>query len=373
MKKKIGIITYHAAYNYGSVLQAIATQEVVRQLGYIPEIINYRMIEQRRFYSLYRKNYGIKNWVKDIMQFPICNKRKQRAELFEKFIAERMNLSEEFSDPSQFKKISRMYDVIISGSDQIWNKHSCELEHNEWKFMNPYLLVGAQCKKISYASSIAQMSDEEIKKILPALKDICKISMREEESAKRIGLIFKRKISTVLDPTFLLTRSEWLNLLNIKDEKEENYILYYSLDGIVDMKKRINYLVEYAKKRNLRLVMVTPYSYLPRKEKFVELCPESGPIEFITLLMKAKTVITDSYHGTILSVNFKKDFYSLCKQGGAEFRKTDILKRIGLSERVVYNIADFLQKEYKCIDYITVEKRVMELREMSKNYLVGAI
>lgn len=76
--KKIGIITYHSAYNYGSVLQAYATQYAVKKLGYDSEIINYRMKEQRKSYALYRMNCGMKSLLKDLMQFPVQDKRKQR-------------------------------------------------------------------------------------------------------------------------------------------------------------------------------------------------------------------------------------------------------------------------------------------------------
>ena len=69
--ENIAIITYHAAYNYGSVLQAYATQFIVEKLGYGAEIINYRMQEQNYIYSLYRTKYGLKTFLKDLMQLPI--------------------------------------------------------------------------------------------------------------------------------------------------------------------------------------------------------------------------------------------------------------------------------------------------------------
>ena len=137
--KKIGIITYHSAYNYGSVLQAYATQYAVKKLGYDSEIINYRMKEQRKSYALYRMNCGMKSLLKDLMQFPVQDKRKQRVEKFEFFINTKLSLSKECSDLDEIEKIWNDYPIIISGSDQIWNKHSLEMEHNDIKFMYPYL------------------------------------------------------------------------------------------------------------------------------------------------------------------------------------------------------------------------------------------
>ena len=370
--KKVGIITYHAAHNYGSVFQAVATQKIVEQLGYQTQIINYRMKKQREFYSLYRTKLGYKNFIKDILQLPVHSKRKKRANKFEEFISSMMNLSKEFSEPEKMQKISEDYDVLISGSDQIWNKHSCEFEHNSWTFMKPYLLWGCKSKKVSYASSIAQMSDEEMERISPALNDFNYISMRERESAIRIEKMLSKSVENVLDPTLLLNKSEWIRLIGI-NEQEENYILYYSLDGINDMKKRIKYLILFAKKKGLKLKIVTPYCYFPCNDKCVEIHPEYGPAEFLISLKNAKIVVTDSYHGTLFSINFGKDFYSLCKKGGAEFRKTDILERLELDDRIIYDINQLNIKEFFPINYKSVNENLELWRTRSINYLQYAI
>ena len=79
MKQRIGIITYHSAYNYGSALQALATQEAVSRITETKaEIINYRTDEQKRVYALYRKMHGPKIFLEDCALFPIQGKRKKR-------------------------------------------------------------------------------------------------------------------------------------------------------------------------------------------------------------------------------------------------------------------------------------------------------
>ena len=201
----IGIITYHSAYNYGSAFQAYATQRAVETLGFDAEIINYRMLEQRRFYSLYKPfKFGKSAVAKDLLQLPIHAKRKKRQQEFEKFFSGFMKLSKEFSEPKDIAQIWNKYDIVISGSDQIWNKHSCELEHNDWKYMEPYLLKGYAGKKISYASSTASMNDSELNRILPYIKQFSYISMREKSSAERMTKLLGRQVENVLDPTFLL-------------------------------------------------------------------------------------------------------------------------------------------------------------------------
>ena len=371
---KVGIITYHAAYNYGSVMQALATQYTINKLGYNPTILNYRMKKQKDFYTLYRTKFGFKSFVKDIMQLPIHKRRKNREKKFESFFEKFFVLSKEFSDPSMIKVLSKDFDCIISGSDQLWNKHSCEFESNSWEYMYPYLLKDCMCKKISYASSIAQMTDEELGIIIPYIKEFSFVSMRESTSAERLEKLTSKKTYKVLDPTFLLDKQEWISVLGLKYHKpKRGYILYYSLDGINDMIKRMPILKEFSNIWNMDLQIVTPFSYLPCKDKSVSIHPEYGPLEFMNALLNAEVVITDSYHGTILSMNFNKNFFSLCKKGGAEFRKTDILNRVGAENRAIFDINDIFRKKSENIDYCVVNSNIEKLRKESKEYLIKAL
>ena len=89
-KMKIGIITYHSAYNFGSVLQAAATQYAVNKLGYETEILNYRMESQYDFYKLSRKK-GIKSIIKKLLYGKKIKELEERELRFEKFITEKMH------------------------------------------------------------------------------------------------------------------------------------------------------------------------------------------------------------------------------------------------------------------------------------------
>ena len=371
--KKIGIITYHSAYNYGSVLQAYATQYAVKKLGYDSEIINYRMKEQRTSYALYRMNCGMKSLLKDLMQFPVQDKRKQRVEKFEFFINTKLSLSKECSDLDEIEKIWNDYPIIISGSDQIWNKHSLEMEHNDIKFMYPYLLKGYSGKKVSYASSIANMSDQELEMILFDIKKFDYIAMRELESAKKMTNILDRKIEAVVDPTFLLRKEEWIDNMNIQESKDKDkYILYYSLGGIQPLKENTTVLRKIAQSKGLKIKIVTPFAYIKMDDEIIEMHPEIGPEEFLELIYNARMVVTNSYHGTILAVNLNKDVYSLCENFGSEFRKTDILKRIGLEDRIIYDI-NSLYNDYEKINYSKVNAVLEFLINNSYGYLKGAL
>lgn len=371
---KISIITYHSAYNFGSALQAFAMQTAVEKFAEDVKIINYRMEEQAEFYQhLYRTKYGIKTFIKDLTLFPLQKQRKLRAERFERFFKDNFKLTSEVSDPALAIKQLSSFDKAISGSDQIWNKHSCELRDNDWRYMDPYLLKGFEGIKISYASSVGNMTDKELQKIIPYLNKFNSLSFRESVSKKRMDKLLNVKSRTVLDPTFLLTRDEWIKAFKLKKNTAQKYILFYFLGGLVDFKNIMPEIKKISLKTNRKVKIIAPFVYLPVSNKWAEYDMEFGPIEFLEALYNADTVITSSYHGTILSVNFGKDVYSLCKKGGAEFRKTDILLRLGLGDRVINNIDDILNKSFEPINYDDVYKKLESLRQESYDYLKTAV
>lgn len=368
----IGILTYHSAYNYGSVLQAYATQCVLEKYFDRVEIINYRMLEQRKFYDLYRRKYGIRTLVKDLMQLPIHKSRKIRCSKFENFFDRYMRLSTEVSKPEEVYKFWNQYAIIVSGSDQIWNKHSHELENNQWEYMHPYLLKDFPGKKISYASSIANTTDEDLKKILPMLRSFDAISMREKNSQEKLSKQLNHKIEHVLDPTFLLDQNDWIRRLGLEIRMEEKYVLYYSLNGIAPTRERLPIIREYAKERGCKVKVITPFVYVASvRDDIVEICADVGPVDFLNMIYNACFVITDSYHGTILSVNFGKEVYSLCVEGGSEFRKTDILGQLGMERQIINDIRK-LSAVKDMVDYTEVHEKISTLKNRSLLYLERA-
>lgn len=370
----IGLLTYHSGYNYGSVLQAFATLTQLKKVDPSAKILNYRMREQGRFYRpTCRFDYGMKILVRDLLQLPVQSKKVQRAQKFEEFFENYFSLTSRVAEPEEVAEQWGKFDTLVSGSDQIWSKHSCEFEHNEWQYMDPYLLKGFSGRKISYASSIGSMTDEELQRILPELRYFDALSFRESSSAEKMTALLSSPVETVLDPTFLLTKDDWISNLKLQKNDSERYILVYSLGGPKQLLKLLPVISKLSKKRDCKAKVVTPFAYLPHPDKHIEYHPEYGPIEFLNALYNAEAVVTDSYHGTVLSVNFGKDFYSVCGVGGAEFRKTDILNRLGLQERIVYDAAAIPELDLSPIDYTAVYAKLTDMRQHSMNYLTTAL
>ena len=371
----IGLLTYHSGYNYGSVLQAYATLCQLKKIDSSALIINYRMREQSRFYRpTCRLDYGIKTTVQDMLQFPVQKKKILRAQKFESFFATYLDMTPQVEEPEEVASQWQQFDTLVSGSDQIWNKHSCELAHNDWRYMDPYLLKKFCGKKISYASSIGNMTDIELKRICRDIKCFDALSFREASSAERVERILNRPVATVLDPTFLLSRDEWVNRLHISKRKER-YLFAYFLGGPKKLVWLLPVLSKLAARYECPVKLVAPFAYLPCADKRIKYYTEYGPQEFLEAIYNAEMVITDSYHGTILSVNLEKEFYSVCYVGYAEFRKTDILERLGLGERVITEERrgeDLLNVVSSQINYTVVQEKLSPLRQYSVNYLKAA-
>ena len=372
MNKRVGLITYHAAYNYGSVFQAYALSKAIQGLGYDCEIINYRMQSQRDYYQLYRTKYGVKTLIKDLMKLPLHNERKERNAKFEKFI-KKFPLSAEIQEPEKAIETMNKYPVIVSGSDQIWNKHSCELHWSDWKYMDPYLLRGYKGKKLSYASSYGNMSSSELNRIAQDIRNIEFVSMRESSSAKTMSKLLNRNIPWVVDPTFLLHSSDWKGLMSTSKKNSEPYIFYYALDSYKQMIERRKVLLRISEKYNMKIHVLAPRAYYSPKKGKIVLVPALGPEEFLSELQNADVVITDSYHGTILSINLQKEVYSLCTEGGSEFRKTDILANLGLQDRIISSVDQIANTNFAPINYSAVNEKLDNYREKSLDYLKMAL
>ena len=369
MLKEIGLITYHAAYNYGSVLQAWATQCKVEQLGYKCKIINYRMKTQKEHYSMIRFT-GPRAFINDAFMLTVWKKKKLRAERFENFIKVNMNLTEEKNKPEDIN-FNDDFSIIISGSDQIWNKYSNELRKVDWKYMQPYLLKGFKGKNISYASSISNMKNDDIMKIIDEIKEFDYLSFREKKSANLISIMTDRDVSTVLDPTFLLDRNQWISSFDLQEKNEEKYVLFYSLTDKGVIKKAINLLNKF-RENGYKIKYITPYAKLKFMEEYED-CRDYGPVEFLDAIYNADTIVTDSYHGTILSINLQKEFYSINGNYESDMRKLDILSKLKLERRIINWNTTFEMLKTDAIDYIEVGEKIEKLRKESCDYLIEAL
>lgn len=319
---KVGIITFHASHNYGSMLQAYALQHIVTRLGHECEIINFRTQRQRKFYRPFFCREGLKNKLKLIL-FPkqaINEYKKYR--LFENFLKNRYKLTKKIYTTSEsLKEETFKFDAYISGSDQIWNPSA--FDHDESYFLG-FVKSGL---KIAYAPSMGpfprnQASNCYKDTLIQHLPSYSHISVREEQSSKCIEELTGIRANVTLDPTLLLESEEWNKLAGHQPLIKGEYIFLYTPWGEYDIYSKA---VEIAEKLGLKLVISMPHYIreLAYKSNIIYKI-DTGPEEFLNLLKFSKFVISGSFHAVVFSIIMQKPFYAI--GGNDDSRIMNLLK-----------------------------------------------
>ncbi len=361
---KIGTMTFFGSHNYGSVLQAYALQQFVVDLFRAHKspceyrIIGFRSAEQQ---ALYRppKADSPKNLVKRLMYLPYRKKIDLQHDKFERFIAERLFVTEPFSDPAALPERAADFDVLLSGSDQVWNVRAKD-------FSYAYLLEGCSGKKISYAASLGPLpidrSRFDAERYAALLRDFTSVSVREAQSREALGAFMDAdRIAIMPDPVFLLSAEEWRKLE--RDPVPDRYILFYCLEP---SRAQIGLAKRAAKQLGLPVVITGYRNKNDWINPFVKLY-DAGPSDFLSLVDRAVLVLTSSFHGTAFSLIFGKPFLAI--DGMADARIRDLLIRFGAERNSIAADARELTVPPVIADAETV---ICGERAKARAYLEGA-
>lgn len=375
MNKKGGILTFHAAYNYGSCLQAYALQTFLNKNNNIKfDIINYRPYNQYGMYNLVNFRFFNKGvFIKNIYNLFNFKKIVNRNKKYNEFIHKYYSLSnEKYLNEKELSEIINNYDTIVCGSDQIWNLSDSTYDRSLAYYLE--LEKKFEGNAIAYAPSFGNTINNIKKNKLFNIKyldNFDHLSFRESDvvkTMKEMGF----DSALVLDPTLLLDKNEWEKLIGPPIIKEP-YIFYYSLNCKP-------YSINFTKKisKNTGLPIVTSFMHPRETFKKIKIYGESGPLEFLNLLYYSTLVCSNSFHGMVFSIIFQKDFYAVFDEdnGGKmirENRKASLLEQLGL----INHMASFSKyadlSEIKRTNYDEVNKKLKELQKVSSEYLLNAI
>jgi putative sterol carrier protein len=360
--KRIGIVTFFKANNYGVCLQAIATSEFLKRQGYEVDIINYiNPYEHRIFKWSYKENDKIIGYVTSLMKNILLGKKKYYNKGF-KNVENYYHLTERCA--TKIEQVQDMkYDILIAGSDQIWNPLITG-------GIDPVFLLqfGKAERRISVASSLGSKEPTETENNIfkEAFKKFSYISVREQYAKKCLQDLTDKKIKVLMDPTFLFNKKEWVDLLGKKSKAfdiKEKYILTYFISS-----KKSSYqdrVLEYSKKFNCPVwsIQFTNYTWKVTNKKIMGASIE----DFIALFMNAQLILTDSFHGTAFSINLNRNFVPF-KHSENPLRIVNLLQNLGIAERL-----DMPAEGYKEINYDEVNNKLEVLREDSKEWLLNAV
>lgn len=362
---KVGIITFHASHNYGSMLQAYALQQTVLSLGHECEIINLRTAIQKSLYKPFFKLPGWRRKIKALAYPKLAYADYRKHRLFEDFLQKNLILTDnEYHSATELAAANLDFDAYISGSDQIWNT-GC------WDFDTAYFLdFCTKGKKIAYATSMGPSPLSDVTNLLygviqRAIKDYDAVSVREAGSAKMIKNITGNNVVITADPTLLISKQQWDSLAGELPIVGGEYILLYT--PWQDKHKALYEIAaKTAEEKQIKVICTIPDGYrLWYKRNNFKYFTAVGPIEFLNLLKYSQAVLCGSFHAVVFSLIFGKPFYAY--KGIADSRISHLLKLIGLEK-----CADSIDS-MECIDFSQTYEKLKPFIESSRRFLKDSL
>ncbi|MDO4317093.1 MAG: polysaccharide pyruvyl transferase family protein [Lachnospiraceae bacterium] len=375
LDKRVGILDIPWINNFGACLISYALQEAVKDLGYHPEIINYRP----QNFSGKRADLqrALKKQKQKIKRLIRRKKKESRsvgegslyAKKFESFRAKHLIYSKPCD--AELSVNTPLYPRYIVGSDVVW-KPARIASHEK----NAYFLTFApeNSVKIAYAASIGTDDPE----LLAGVENIFRehldsfdsISVREKTSCEYLRQFTEKPIERCIDPTILLEKSAYSGLADAaEDPLEGNYLFLYVLGSMPE--DAVAYVNTLARKLELPIVYYGTKDYPCDKALLRKDCIADGPAEFLSRIKNAKYVITDSFHGTVFSVLFHKNFYTFGR-GKISIRMTDLLALLGTQECFVRDFST-LPYEFPEIDFAGIDRLLEKERNCGLQYLSQAL
>lgn len=301
--KRIGIMTFYGAKNFGANLQAYALQTVLSQ-QFSVAIINYKSRSiHKAYYQKKDLKEIVKDFIKSIVFYKYISRVKKKRKLFEEFNSKYTESTRIYTSEDIFQ-INEEFDIVISGSDQVWNDR---LLSGDWNYLLPFL---DSSKKYSYAASfggktIKEENKEIYKKLISSYQSILLRENSGIEVLRQIG-IDNHNVKVVSDPVFLMSQTEWKKRLSLSGTRTNDYILIliiaketYSIEYASELSKEMNCHVKFININDSRNGLVSDFDNII----------EVGPIEFLNLIINAKCVVTTSFHALAFSLIFNTPFF----------------------------------------------------------------
>lgn len=358
---KVAVITRHGISNYGSLLQTIATQQVIEQLGHSCVIIDYIREDetyiQHEMTLLKRKPTWYNNPIKRMIYLFLRLPESVFAGIkFEKAQKKYLKLTSRYTTLEQLSHNTPSADIYMTGSDQVWGL----VENGTYD--STYCLDFTNEKKIAYAASFghANMDDQTKSYYKKLLSQYAHIAVREDSAVKilkDIGL----EATQVLDPTLLMDKSYWNRYLS--DVGKKDYLLIYQLHND---KKLGKYAEEVAKEKGLDLIRISASFHQIVREGTFKYIPEIG--EFLSYIKNARCMITDSFHGTAFAINFNTPFIEILPNNNTGSRNMSILKLTKLTDRILKDFDDIDMID-RSVDFSYANNVLASEREKSINIL----
>lgn len=367
---KVGIVTFNDAYNYGAYLQEYALQQHLKKNGIQVQVLNYQNAEFAQLYKWSNNPFrraGIKQKIKIlgnlVLRPSLYQKRRKKNQLFIRAISDEIELTPEFDNPETLDQSK--FDFFISGSDQVWNVRMTS--YNLYYLLN---FVTDNSKKISYAGSFGrtEFDEADVQLFQRELGTFSSLLVREKSGQQLLTQKCGLRSEVVLDPTFLLNKSDWETFSKHSTSvahPDKPYIVIYIVSKPTNL---FDAALNFADKNGYEIVMLGRNSGIKHNGRYIRASIDVGPREFIGLLNGAEAIFTTSFHGTILSLNLGKRFYyELSKEKhNNNARIVDVVQKFGVADHEI--LSRKVDGELTT-DWSFVNSRLKEERDISMTLL----
>ena len=387
--KRIGIVSCYFQHNYGSMLQALATQMALDKLNYENETVdisgfNHEIKKAKLLYFakasltsdiLLSKLGMAKNvLIKKFSKNEYAAMSRIRAEKFDDFSKKWFRMSSQYTSKRALgNSCKENYSSVLVGSDQLWLPGNIAADYYTLNF------VPETVNTIAYATSFGQSSlpKDSARKAALFLKKIRHIGVREESGQKLVKELAGRDVPVVCDPTLLFTGDEWLRIQKDKPIVEDKYILCYFLGNNPphrEFAKRLR------KETGCKIVALTHLDeFVKSDEGYADETPYNvDPADFLNLIRNATYVCTDSFHCSVFSMLYKKVFFTFRRyarktKSSTNSRLDTLFRLAGVSGRILEGTEDIQKCLSMEIDYDRVHQNFAKIREESYQYLQNAL
>jgi hypothetical protein len=361
---KVGIITFHAALNYGAVLQCYALQQAIGEMGYEVGVIDYTPWELDPVPPW--RGWGLRG------EHPLQAIRKRWLTLkhgggaravFSDFRKQYLRCSPNCRTDEEVAHVVREYDAIVTGSDQVW---VFDRSPHYFLKLDPSYRGG----RLSYAACCGhdRQTMSRTDNIQAWLSKMDAISVRNDFSRQLIAPLVDKPVEVVADPTLL---QSFDTVQRAPAMPEGPYILVYSLSG--NRGRILDETVSAARCRWPIPVVVamagtSPWVGLTGDRILYNVTPE----EWVWLISHASFVCTDSYHGMLFSIKYERPFVALYSEPWRALRLLDTAKRLGVESLLAHNAdeAKRIVVEMDEFDWNPVNNRLNAHVDYSNNYLM---
>ena len=387
--KKVGIVSCYFQPNYGSIIQALATQMALDKIGYENETIDIsgfnREIKRAKIKYFIKaaltsdillskfgmaKNVLIKKFLKNEYAKNCAIRKKSLVEFGKSWF----RLSKPISSKTELGTYAiDQYSTVLVGSDQLWLPGNIAADYYTLNWVPQTL------NTVAYATSFGQsvLPKDSTKKARIFLEKIKHIGVREDSGKELVKQISGRNVPVVCDPTLLFTGEEWMIIQKKEPIIIEPYIFVYFLGNNPPHREFVKRLKEETGFKIVALIHLD--EFVKSDEGYADYTPfDVDPSDFLNLIRNASYVCTDSFHCSVFSMLYKKTFFAFRRYirktaSSTNSRLDTLFKLSGAGDRILTGNEDVKECLNRKIDYIEIEKKLSIFRNQSYEYLKVAL